>query len=460
MKVLFTVPITSYISEMPPILQDLGLGYLANAVRKEGHDVIIRDWNMPPSEDDYIEYIRREKPQAVGIKVFSKDVGAASRTVKTIKSVDSSIHIIVGGPHPSATPSREVFDNLNGIDFIFRGEAEVGLPLLLQALSDSGGKEVKGSFDHVPGLVWMSNGSIVENDINFSDVEKYELPSWDLLKPENYPSLKGLNKLKSGNSAPFITSRGCPGLCSFCSVNTINGRKIRRRPIKSVIEELSFLYHEHNVRFLMFTDNGFLVDENYVQELCDSIITQGLKFQWDCVLIETGRVIDEKTLRLMKKAGCIMVGMGIESASERIRGIINKNNTIDMVVETINRLRRNDINIFGFFMMGFPTETRMEIEETIRFARSHGFHMVSFTICYPIPGTEVYRYLLDKYNIEKIDWTSFDIHRSPYPLSELESESLSKLYRKTNMEFMITKDFKGLLKKTINFIKKKTFVMK
>jgi len=458
MKVLFSVPIMSYISDAPPIIQDLGLGYLVTAVRKDGHEALIKDWNMPPSVEDYVEYLKKEKPQVVGLKVFTKDVGAAAKTIHIIKSVDPSIIVIVGGPHPSTVSPEELFEDLVGADFAFRGEAEVALPIFLKYQSSPPEVNSRKILRDVPGLVWRQDGSVIANDVKFVDVNQFELPSWDLLKPSDYPALMGLNNLHSGNPAPFITSRGCPGRCSFCSVKMINGQKVRRRSLKSVMDELSFLYHEQNVRFLMIMDNGFLVDEDYVQDMCESIIDKGLKFKWDCVFIDTGKALKQKTMRLMKKAGCVMVNLGVETASDRMRRLTRKNNKIGTVREIVSLLKKNDIDVFGFFMMGFPTETRIEIQESIRLARALDFKMVSFTICYPIPGTEVYKYVLQTYNIRKIDWTSFKIHSSPYPLSELTSQNLSRLSRRTNLEFAIRKNPKYLYKKSIELIKKRFFV--
>lgn len=194
----------------------------------------------------------------------------------------------------------------------------------------------------------------------------------------------------------------------------------------------------------MIMDNGFLVDEDFVQELCTAMIEKGLKFSWDCVLIDKGRVPQEKTVALMKQAGCAMVNIGVESGSPKVRKAIHKANSVDIIEETIALLRRHEIGIFGFFILGFPGETRADMRETFRVARAMDFQKVSFTICFPIPGTKVYEYVRERFKIGKIDWKSFDIHNSPYPCSELSSSRLSRLARRGNLEFMLRKDL-GML---------------
>ncbi|MBI5238712.1 MAG: B12-binding domain-containing radical SAM protein [Deltaproteobacteria bacterium] len=451
MKVFFTVPAISYITDKPPIMQDLGLGYLAAIVRKQGHTVSIRDWNMDMASERYAEAVREASPDVVCMKVFTKDVGAAVRTIETVRAECPSAKIVVGGPHPSAVQPEEVFEDLNGIDYSIRGEGEAGLPLLLNYIS-SGVENGSGNLlSGIPGLVWKENGRVRGNPVKLDDVGNYGLPAWDLLNPAGYPPIKGLEPLETqGYSAPFITSRGCPGVCSFCSVKMISGVKVRRKPLGMIMDELSMLYSDYNVRSLMIMDNGFLVDEEFVQEMCASMIDKGFNFKWDCVLIDIGRVLKEKTVEMMKKAGCVMVNLGVESGSERVRASIKKLNSLETVTDTVRLFRKYDIDLFGFFMLGFPAETRKEMQESIRLAKTLDFRMVSFTICYPIPGTKVYEFIRDKYKIKRIDWKTFNIHESPYPCSELKSSELSRLARAKNLEFMVRKNPKMLYRKILN----------
>ena len=140
MKVLFTVPFISYISDKPPILQDLGLGYMAQVIRKEGHDVSIRDWCMDPDPEKYVSLLKDEAPDVVAMKVFTKDVGAAVRTIETIRAAVPSAMIVVGGPHPSAVPPEDCFSDIKGIDYAIQGEGAHLVDL------------VEGSYTNVIGL--------------------------------------------------------------------------------------------------------------------------------------------------------------------------------------------------------------------------------------------------------------------------------------------------------------------
>lgn len=451
MKILLSVPVLSYMTDYPPVLPDLGLGYLATVARKEGHQVSLMDWSMGPSDERYRAYLERERPDVVGIKIFTKDVNAARRTIALIKSTLPSVAVIVGGPHPSASDPEEIFDDLPGADFAIRGEGEAGFPLVLRYLSSADRTEARNILTEIPGLVWrQEDQSIRHNAIHLADVEKTELEAWDLIDPRKYCP-EGRKPVR-GLHAPLVTSRGCPGACTFCSVKLISGNRIRRRPVKSILQEMHRLYNDYQVRFLMIMDNGFLVDEDFVQELCTGMIEQNLKFQWDCVLIDTGKVVQEKTVILMKQAGCVMVNIGVESGSSEMRKAIRKSNSLETIKETVELFNRHGIGVFGWFLLGFPNETRADMKTTFRFARAVSFRKASFTLCFPIPGSKVYEYVRQRYGIKKIDWASFDIHKSPYPCSELNSSQLSRLVRRGNLEFMLRKAPGRLVGKVLRFV--------
>jgi radical SAM superfamily enzyme YgiQ (UPF0313 family) len=441
MKILFSVPALCYIADDPPVLPDLGLGYLAGVARKHGHAALFLDWNMERTEAAYRTVLERERPEVVCLKVFTKDVGAARRTVSLIRSLCPDAAVVVGGPHPSATNPEEIFEDLPGIDFAVRGEGEIGLPVLLQYLQSPDRTAARSLLAGVPGLVWKdAGGSVAHNPIQLIATDAYELEAWDLIDPRNYPPVHGMGAPGPAIAAPVITSRGCPGTCTFCSVKLISGNRVRKRPVKSVLDEMSLLVDRYGVRFFLIMDNGFLVDEEFVRQLCTGMIERGIKVAWDCVLIDKGKVLEEQTVALMKQAGCVMVNLGVESGSPKVRKAIHKANTLATIEETVALLKRYDIGVFAFFILGFPDETRADMRDSFRFARSVAFRKVCFTICFPIPGTKVYAYLLDRYGIRKVDWSTFDIHHSPYPMSELSSSQLSFLARRGNLEFLLRKD--------------------
>jgi radical SAM superfamily enzyme YgiQ (UPF0313 family) len=90
-------------------------------------------------------------------------------------------------------------------------------------------------------------------------------------------------------------------------------------------------------------------------------------------------------------------------------------------------------------MTGFPGETREEMKKTIRYAFSLGADLVMFTICFPLPGTQVYSYIKEKYKFDRIDWANFDIYTSEYPVSKLSSMELTRLLKGMRLKILLAK---------------------
>jgi len=451
-KVLLTQPLTIYIPH-PPMIPDLGLGYIATALLQHGHIVEVMDWNMVPSVEHYKDALRRFAPDVVGIKVFTKDVFAAIKTTELIKEVLPEARIILGGPHPSAADPSELMNDFALCDVALRGEVETTLPLLLAAMTVPRDQAMKGVLSDeraatVPGLVWRTGGSVRANAIALRDnLDDIPFPAWDLIKPlPGRASLSAPGK-KRGATAPIVTTRGCPGKCSFCTAYNVNGRKIRYRSPANVLEEMVLLHEKHGVDNFMICDNCFTSNKNHLIELCEMIVSRGMNIEWDCTSYENIANLTNETLSLMHRAGCRLIHMGIESGSLATRKTMNKSCRLQDISEKVKLAQRNGIMVAGYFMLGFPGETKEEMKTSIAYAFSLGADRFDFTPCFPLPGTEVYRYLQAKFRIDRIEWSRFDINTSPYPLSALPTPELTLLVRWTRYRARLAKILRRIIRK-------------
>lgn len=435
MKVLLMVPLRSLVNE-PPAIPDLGLGYLATVLDRAGHLVRILGWNMNPSIEAFKSHLKEYQPQVVGIKVFTKDVLAAMKTISIIKSVDPCITVVIGGPHPSADNPERIMEDFP-CDFAFQGEAEIGLPRLLEVLSSSKlNKDVLGSgsgdFKNISGLVWREDGKTLSNPRVFeTDLDKLGIPLWELMKPKDYlsPSIQG----GQGHLAPVIFTRGCPGNCTFCSAYHVNGKRVRFRSPQDFVNEIELLYQDYEVRQFMITDNCFTHNKELLKEVCNLLIAENLNIVFDCASYQNLNNLDQETLSLLKRAGCTMIIMGIECGSERIREFLKKSGTLGYIKEKESLIIKYGIAVRAYFMMGFPYEKVQDINETIKFARSLKTKHVHFEICFPLPGSEIYHYLKEKYNFERLDWANFDVYSSPYPVGEVPTKKLLQIMKRIQL---------------------------
>jgi len=433
MKLLLMVPVTSFVKD-PPAFPDLGIGYIANAVKKGGFTVYLRSWNMNPSIEDFKTWLKDYQPDVIGIKVFTKDVAAANETIKIIRSVNQEILIVLGGPHVSSVGPDELIEDFPFFDFAFQGEAETGFPLLLEGLS---GRKT-GSYLHgIPGLVWKTDGKVSSNSRMFvTDLDKLDTPLWELMDPRGYspPQIIGG---ENGCLAPMVVTRGCPANCTYCSAYKINGKAVRTRSAGHVLQEIAYLYSRYNVRQINFMDTRFTHNEEVVREICEGLLSQGLRISWECVGYERLDRIDKRMLELMKRAGCRVITAGIESGSDRIRRAMKKEGTTEDIIEEIRLIKETGIAVHGFFMFGFPGESEEEMQDTIRFAFSLPLDFIHFDIVCPHPGTEALEYLKMKYNLNRMEWGIYDVTSSPFSLSEMPSDRVFKLMKRAQIKSLL-----------------------
>ncbi len=428
MKILLTVPLPSLISGPFPILPDLGLGYLATHLETQGHDVTIHDWNSLLSPQEFKSYLGRLAPIVVGIKVFTFNIPAVIATLELIRQACPTAQIVLGGPHISATDPEEIFVDFPQASYAFRGEAETSLPRLVAYLE---GKPE--NLEAIPGLIWQQDGQLKSNQICWEDhLDLLGLPAWPKIDPRRYrpdPIMPGV----SGPNAPVIMTRGCPGSCGFCSVHRISGKKVRTRSPDRLLDEIEYLVKEFQIRQLMFMDTNFLYNRDLAALVCEGLIRRGLNLEWDCVSDVSWYKCDPSLYHLMARAGCQMMQIGIESGSDRIRQLIGQYETVQEVRRQIDHIKQAGIKVRGWFLLGFPEETREDMWQTIRLAFSLKLFAFDINLCYPLPGTNIYNWLREHYQIPRIDWATFDIRTSPYPLSRLSSSELTRLWRTVQM---------------------------
>lgn len=366
----------------------LGLGYLATAVQKRGHEVKILDCVKERiKQQGYRDYIIKNEPDIIGVNSWSCSVNETKEILQIAKEVDSRIITVVGGPHPSAVP-REAMGFFTDADFGFKGEAEIGLPMLIDLLSE----QRETGMSEIPGLLWRKDGHCQENEQAYhSDLDDFDYLAWDLIHPEGYVKA---GTIVSGKTAPVITTRGCPYLCTFCSPHIIAGRKIRYRSAEHVIHEIKSLRDSYGIEKIAIMDENFTFNKKYAMELCNKIIEGklGLKFFLpNGVRLDT---LDEELLLLLKKAGFLpSVAVGIESGSERILKMIKKNLSKQIIKEKIELMRRLKFRPIGYFILGFPSETKEEMYETLRFASELKLYRAAFSPLMLLPGTEIYKSL-------------------------------------------------------------------
>lgn len=458
MKILLVRLVTSQnkvLNAIPPI----GLGYLATAARKAGfNEVSILDCVKEGLDfEGFAKKVKQISPQVIGFQVFSHDLSSLDKSLQIVNNYNPKIITIAGGPHPSCSPEK-ILDCFPDLDFAFKGEGEVGFPLLIKQISK--GKAKSRGLEGIPGLIWRKTPTKIEvNPQSFPEnLDELGFPAWDILKPQEYPDAPQGIFFKNLPIAPIMATRGCPFGCTFCAGKTVTGRKIRARSVNNVISEIELLYREYGIREIHILDDNFTMNKKYVREFCKKLLLRDFRISWCCpngVRLDT---LDFETLRLMKKSGCYYISVGIESGSDKILSLMKKGLSIKVIKKQVQLIKKSGLDVNGFFILGYPGETEKDIEKTIFFAKSLGLKRVAFYNFLPLPGTVVYNELISsgEFKEEEIDWNKVFQAEVPYSPSSISKKKLKKLQRRAYLEFYLRLEvIFGVIKeiKTLNQVK-------
>lgn len=421
--------------KMPMIIPNLGLGYLASILRKSSHLVRILDC---PKEGighkGYRTYLEKEKPNVVGIQVYTCDFSSSRRCLDICKQLNRDTVTIIGGPHPSGDPLGTM-ESFKSADFAFSGEAELGLPKLLEYIESKN----KAKLESIEGLVYRHEGRIIVNKQGrFDNLDNIPLPSWDLIDPRTYPVAPHGSFSKSLPIAPIVTARGCPFDCTYCAAKVNSGKTFRMRSIDNIIEEIKYLQSHFGIKEIHIEDDNFTLIKSRVIQFCERLKKENITIDWSCpngIRLDT---LDKEMLLSMEKAGCYSFAVGIESASPRILSDMKRKETLETVIEKANLVAAvSKIRMTGYFMMGYPSETKSDVEKTIELSLKLPLHRAAFSSLLPLPGTEIYNRLIGNGEIvhKFIKNDLYQDNRIVYSPSSISKKELKKLRRKAYAKF-------------------------
>jgi radical SAM superfamily enzyme YgiQ (UPF0313 family) len=309
MRVLLINPLTDE-EKINVCLPNLGLGFLATSIRKEGFEVEIVDGCKKKMTSKLIkERLYKVDYDIVGFQVFTMVLNKTKEYLNFVKSINPKIITIVGGPHPSVD-RENIMKYLSNCDFAIVGEGEESLPKLLNLLNES---KNKNNFYNIPNLIWRRDSEIIINKIEYiENLDIVGIPSWDLINPYEYPHAPMGTFIKSFPFAPINITRGCPFSCTFCTANLVMGKKIRSRNLNYVIEEIKILVDKYKIKELLIIDDNFTLNKKIAKEFCKKIIEENFKIN---ISFPNGlklSTLDEELLYLLEEAGCYSIALGIE----------------------------------------------------------------------------------------------------------------------------------------------------
>ena len=358
----------------------VGLGLVAAAARRAGHEVRFLDLLAAADPGAAVgEAIRAFAPEVIGISVRTIDdqdrqapqfLLARVREVVAACRAASRAPIVVGGAGYSIFPGPALA--YLGADLGVAGDGEAAFVALLDRLAR--GEDPAG----LPGVHTTGGGAPAAHPADLD-----ALPLWD-------PCLEAVaDPADPALWVPVQSRRGCPNDCSYCSTAGIQGRTIRARSPRLVVEQIGRLAARGYRRFY-FVDNSFNIPEAHGLALCRELGALRPRVEWRCILYP--HLLREELVRAMAEAGCVEVSLGFESGSPAVLRELNKRYQPADVRAAAELLRRHGIRRMGFLLLGGPGETRATVEESLAFAASLDLEMLKITVGIRIyPGTPLAR---------------------------------------------------------------------
>ena len=409
----------------PPI----GLAYLASYLRREGFDDIeIIDANIRRIDNEQLlEHLKRANPAVVGIHLNVVLGGSGVELSRMIRK-ELPARVFIGGPLASSNPVEML--NLSQAEAAVIGEGEVRFAQICKGTDLSS----------IPGIAYWKDGEVVRTSPAplIADMDDLPFPAYDLLPP--FSLYKGRARKKP--VGVILTSRGCPYQCTYCN-SSVFGKKFRARSPENVLREVDLLVNEFGIRQLDILDDNFTLDIPRAEAILDGIIARKYKILINLQNGVRADRVNAQIIHKMKLAGVFKVGVGVESGDERILTSIKKRLSLDKVKEAIRMFRKEGILTSGFFIIGFPEDTRESIEKTIDFAIEANPTVCNFSLLLPFPGTAMYQDLKGSGRLKDPDKLFYDtgflsgkIHHTSPNLTEQELLQYENLaYRRFNFRF-------------------------
>jgi radical SAM superfamily enzyme YgiQ (UPF0313 family) len=354
MKVLLIYPNVAKTLQIP-----MGLAYISSYLKENGVEVFL--WDGTFETVDFLKIqVKALEPDVICFSALSPDYNFVEKLAMELR-IMTNAPFVIGGYHATFAATSDIFD------FVIKGEAECSL------------------LDYLEGKSLMS---VITGKL--ADINELPWPDHKMFK-RHFTKQLNWESDKHKTSGVFLTARGCPFRCTYCSCDSLAKlyeEKITRfRDVDDIISEVATITDIHEMDMVWFTDETFTVNKKRTIELCkkyrDSI---SVPFS-----VETRPdTVNEEVLVALKEAGCVTIRMGIESGVDRIRnGLYKRNMSREKILDAFHTAKKVGLKTTSYNIIGAPTETIRDIRATISLNVECGVESGKMTLLSVFPGTRL-----------------------------------------------------------------------
>lgn len=379
---LITPPYHAGVVESAGVWLNVGFVYIAGSLRAAGYDPVYYDamshWH---TFDDIEKTIRDVRPDVVATTAFTAEIVAALKVLRLAKDIDPEVVTVIGNVHPTFMYEETLGDHHSYLDYIVRGEGELTMVELMDALNAG------GDVSKVKGIAYYQGGKAVVTP-NRPFIENLDaLPlAWDLVDWPIYTY-----KTMEGSTLAIVSSsRGCSSQCSFCSQQLFWERKWRGRSPENFVGELEMLRKKFGVDVVMISDETPTLDRQRWERILDLKIERGLDTK---ILMETrvdDIIRDEDIMDKYNRANVDHIYVGVESPSQTTLDIFKKDIKAEQSKRALDLINAQDMVSETSFVLGMPDETPENMKETVEIAKHYNPDLAFFLAIAPWPYSNLY----------------------------------------------------------------------
>jgi anaerobic magnesium-protoporphyrin IX monomethyl ester cyclase len=360
----------------------LGILYLCSHLRRQGFDVDVFDTTFSSREALFL-HLRSEPPSVLGIYA---NLMTRKNVVETLKVArEAGWKTIVGGPEPGAY----AFEYLQaGADFVVFGEGELTVQELLESF------RCGGSCSTIAGIAYLDAAGNMHETAQRSQISDLDSQPWPARQAiDIHRYVKTWRDAHGKGSVNFITARGCPYKCRWCS-HQVFGQTHRRRNPLLVVDEVEWLLNTYSPDMVWVSDDVFTINHKWLRDYAAEMRSRGLHIPFEC--ISRADRLNAEMLDLLAELGCFRIWIGSESGSQRILDAMDRGVKIEQVQEAVAMSRERGIQSGMFLMWGYEGEDLDDIEATIRHVSKSQPDIFFTTVSYPIKGTPYYKKMSER----------------------------------------------------------------
>lgn len=348
-----------------------------------------------------ISILEKKQPHFIlsltGFECFEDDVNVV-RSIK--QALPQSQYILFG--HYATHFFQETLLH-SSADLILLGEPELVFKTYLEKIKNA------ASLDDVEGIAFLNSENKITKRGSASrikDPNELPIPAYDLLPKGQFY----YEPLLAKPYGMIQTMRGCPYQCNYCVKSY--GSKTTQLSTERIIEEIKIWMHLHGAKSIRFIDDTFTISKKRVIALCQALLKENISIEWSC-LSRTDN-LDDELLEWMEKAGCKRIYFGLETGSQRMLDLYQKNVNAQQALGALQLCQKYHIETAAFFMSGHPDENENDFKETLHFALNANLNYASFNPLTPYPGTPLFEALQSEINFTiypyKNEWKNDSVY--------------------------------------------------